>query len=237
MKNVTWWHWVDEKFRYNLSTVDICTKFHGNPPSMSQKNKNVNIMVVLEKKSEDSPHLWSLQYFTATHVIDFEIFQSEPKALILLFNMFCSSSCVLFNTDTEAKRNWAKILLRNQLTRGGEHRVNWLMILLPRIFIFKPLLSLGYCLFCAPNWKSYQVKQRKFQSKGCQCLFTVKESASTLSPLVSNKRWESKCFSFSLLVASESDAHNHSSCSQIHLHKYSLGSTPAKHEKPLVSCM
>ena len=42
--------------------------------------------------------------------------------------------------------------------------VNWLMILFPRVFR-KPLLSIAYFLFCASNWKPYQVKQRHFKAK------------------------------------------------------------------------
>lgn len=130
----------------------------------------------------------TLQCFITIHLIAVEIFQSESKEIfILLFNMRCTSSRVFFNSDIEAEQNMAKILPRYQPKRGRrEHRVNWLMILFPRIFREGPLKPGSLSLLCT-RLKTAPSRAEKFQSKGCQFLFTVKWSASTLGPPISNQ--------------------------------------------------
>lgn len=86
--------------------------------------------------------------------------------LIPPFKTLCTVSCVSFSKDTETKRNVAKILPGYQLRRGGERRVNWLMILFSTIFK-RPLSKAFLIVFsCATDWKPYQVKHRIFLEKG-----------------------------------------------------------------------
>lgn len=66
------------------------------------------------------------------------------------------------------------------------HKVNWLMILFPSIFR-KPLLSLAYCLYCASNWKPYQVKQRNFKAKAVNVNLQSKK-VQAFGPPFSNKK-------------------------------------------------
>lgn len=65
--------------------------------------------------------------------------------------------------------------------------VNWLMILFPSAFR-KPLLSIAYFLFHAYQLKTLPSQAKTFQSKGCQCLFTVRERASIFVHLFKKKK-------------------------------------------------
>lgn len=76
---------------YNpLRTMTVCTKCHGNPLNSCQdisiKNKNVNLKLALEEKSEDPQkslevilgEAWrSVQTFMAIHLTIVEILQSD----------------------------------------------------------------------------------------------------------------------------------------------------------------
>lgn len=84
------------------------------------------------------------------------------KVVILLFNVQRPSSCVL------QWRHWSSTKLGRdplQMSAQWGRRAQSQLAnnLFPSIFK-KPLLGLAYCLFSAPNWKPYHIKQRHFKA-------------------------------------------------------------------------
>lgn len=78
--------------------------------------------------------------------------------------------------------------------QSRESGVIWLVIFLCSTHK-KPLLSFGYCLFCAANQKTMPNQAKNFQSQECQCLFTIKVSALLKHPFQERMNKKEEMFS------------------------------------------